>query len=111
AEEISLGYRNAFIQLGAGIAERHADRLRFDDRAKLTADRFRRFGHNDLQAVEQWQTGLDASHDDIDSIGKAVEEFRFPEFRQKTQNPKWNAATRGETKPQGRQQANLHEQQ
>ena len=58
------------IELGAGLADRHADRLRLDDRAELAAHRLRRFAGDDLEAVEQRQARLDAAHDDVDGIGE-----------------------------------------
>ena len=48
AEEIGFRQRHALVELGAGLAERHADGLRLDDRLEFAAHRLRRFDGDDL---------------------------------------------------------------
>ena len=57
-------------QLEAGLADRDANRLGFDDASEFAANRLLGFGGNQLETIEQRQTGLDAANDNVDGVRK-----------------------------------------
>src|SRR5690606_16460618 len=42
---------------------------------------------NDVEALVEWQAGLDAAHDDVDRVGELVEEFRLAALDQAGDEP------------------------
>src|SRR5204862_2379683 len=103
-EEVGFGQRHPFVQLVAGLAERHADGLRLDDGPKLALRRLGRLQRDDLQAIEQRQAGLDAAHDDVDGIGKRVEELVLAALLEKRQHPEWKTGAGGKAGGERRQE-------
>ena len=110
AEEIRLRHRHVLVELAAGLAQRHADRLGFDDGAEFGLHRLRRLGRDHLQAVEQRQAGLDAAHDDVDGVGEGVEEFRLAPLLQERQQPARQAEGAGKAERGGDEQAGADDQ-
>ena len=108
-KKFASGHRDALVELAAGLAERDADRLRLDDRAELALDRLGRVGGDDAQAVEQRQTGLDAAHDDVDGIGKCLQELGLAPLLEELEQPERQAAARRECRcrapPAGRRRS------
>src|SRR5262249_27209910 len=110
AEEVCLRDRNAFIELAASFADRHADRLCLDDGAKFRLHWLVGFDSDHLQAIEQWEAGPYAAHDDVDSVHKGMEEFRFAALLQVREQPAWNTEGAGEGSAKRRQQAEAGEE-
>ncbi len=74
-EEVHLLERHALIHALEGARQRHADLLLLDEVDELAPHGLRRFPGDDLHAVGERQTRLDAAHDDVDGVGKLDQEF------------------------------------
>src|SRR3984957_11412481 len=97
------------IELLTGVTERNADRLGLDDTAELATDGLFGLVCNQLEAVKQRQAGLDATHDDVDCIGKIFEEIGFaPLFEERQQPARYPESSR-KGKTQAGQQAQAEE--
>ncbi len=59
---------------GDGLGERQAESLGLGDLAELALDRLGGLVGDDLDAVVEGQTRLDAAHDDVDGVGELVDE-------------------------------------
>jgi hypothetical protein len=97
AEEVRFRERDTLVELRAGLADRHADRLGVDNCAELALERLGRVGRDDAQAVEERQAGLDAAHDNVDGIRKGRDEFVLAPLLEETQHPEWQAERPGKS--------------
>src|SRR3974377_841604 len=67
-KEVGLRNRNMLVQTIAGLSQWEADGLRLDDAAELALEGLGRFVGDHSNAVQEWQAGLDAAHDDVDRV-------------------------------------------
>ena len=58
-------------------------------------DRLRRLARDDAQAVAERQAGLDAAHDDVDGVGKVMQEVVLAPLLQKAEQPARDAEAAG----------------
>src|SRR6185312_876223 len=85
--------------------ERQPERLVLDEDPELASDRLLRFRSNDLQAVDQRQTGLDAAHDDVDGIGEFLRKTLEPPVTPEADVEMGQQQSRGQAEPDGRSRA------
>src|SRR5262249_27848843 len=79
--------RHALVEPEAGLAERHADGLRFDDLAEFALHRLRGVAGDDLEAVAERQACLDAAHDHVDRVGEPLNELPLAPLLEEAQHP------------------------
>ena len=79
-EEIHLLKRHAFNHALEGARQRNADLLLLDEFRELAPHWLRRFPGDDLHAVGEPETRLDAAHNDVDGVSELTQEFGLVAF-------------------------------